>query len=486
MLFFEPLISAARIWYISEIFQHGFFIIPGAIYFMWQERRKLAGLHPSPNYWVLALVIPFLVLAVFGYAGRIQVFQHVAAFTILPLMIWFLVGNQIAKVIWFPLCFILFSIPIGEELVPSLQKVTADMAVALLNLTSIPSYNSGLYIEIPEGKFVVAEACSGIRFFVGSIVFGAVYSHISYHAFSRKLIFMALAIVVPVLANAVRVFSIVLIGHYVDMEYASGVDHLVYGWVFFAIVLFLLVLFGETFRDRKAIQEAAEEQDQVCVAQEGGEGRNWDLEAVSYSFSLILLLTGAIWQYGVISGGDVYLSALDRAKLNLVSTEQSLSSSWSPKLTGAGDYYSSILIESNADSVAMVVGWYPENSEGKELISSSNQLFDKERWSPVSNSVHKVSSTDKDFYASVLEIVSARGEHRLVLSWYQFEGKTYSSKLKAKLYQAFDIMVSGDGAGAIVVLSADFSRADRGDKLHQLLDLAGKNAEKLRSAMPFK
>src|SRR5690606_10241805 len=137
LLFFEPIMSAVRIWYISEIFQHGFFIIPGAFYFIWRERDKLNGLQPKPNYWVLLLLLPFFLLSGLGEAGGIQVFQHIAAFTILPLMIWMLVGNQIARIIWFPLCFMLFSIPIGEELVPHLQKITADIAIALLNLTAI-------------------------------------------------------------------------------------------------------------------------------------------------------------------------------------------------------------------------------------------------------------------------------------------------------------------------------------------------------------
>jgi len=168
--------------------------------------------------------------------------MHLALFSLLPTLIWFAIGNKAAWHIVFPLFFMMFSIPIGEELIPFLQEVTADLSVYFLGLTGVPLFRSGLYIEIPEGRFLVAEACSGISFFIASIVIGNLYAHMNLHSPVRRILFVGLAILYPILANAIRVYGIILTGHLTDMQHAVGADHLIYGWFFFAMVIIILVL----------------------------------------------------------------------------------------------------------------------------------------------------------------------------------------------------------------------------------------------------
>ena len=52
--------------------------------------------------------------------------------------------------------------------------------------------------------------------------------------------FIAASIVVPIVANWLRAYMIVMIGHLSNNKYAVGVDHLIYGWVFFGVVMMLL------------------------------------------------------------------------------------------------------------------------------------------------------------------------------------------------------------------------------------------------------
>lgn len=476
-VFFDAISSAAHIWYISEIFTHGFFIIPGAMYFIWRERSLLVDLQPKANYWVLVLIVPFILLSLLGRVGGIQVFEHAAAFIVLTLLFWFLLGNKIVKVIWFPLCFVLFSIPVGEELVPFLQKITADIAVFLLGLTAVPSFNSGLYIEIPQGKFVVAEACSGIRFFVGSIVFGAVYAHLSYRSFKRKCTFMLLAIFIPIIANALRVFTIVLIGHFVDMKYASGADHLVYGWVFFGIVLFLLILLGETFREKTTAHSID------CHKEENRSFLNeWNVSKEPIFTIVLLLVVLYLWQFSASLKDDASNNLLDRSALAEFSIEKGMTGRWGVIANGYSDFYSGDLAQSEFEKTKLVLVWYPQNKEGKELISSQNALYDKDSWSIVSELLVPI---DEDLKVSLLEIVSDTGQSRFVLYWYQFEDKVLVNKFASKIYQSIDVMFSGDGAGALVALSLPFKGHQREDVKARLISEAGSVASKVRQALPF-
>ena len=478
-LFYEAIFSAIRIWHISEIFTHGFFVLPGAFYFIWREREKLAAIEPKPNYLVFLLLVPFLFLGLLGRAGGVEVFAHVSAFTVLPLMLWLVLGNQIAKVIWFPLCFMLFSIPIGEELVPFLQKITADMAVFLLNFTSIPSFNTGLYIEIPAGKFVVAEACSGIRFFIGSLVFGAVYSHISYYSFKRKFAFMLLAILVPVVANALRVFSIVLIGHFVDMKYASGADHLVYGWVFFGIVLFVLVLIGESIRDKPELDKT-----DVAIINPNEEvpGFNSAFSQKGIMVCGVLLVAAFVWQIKILPSKEAVLSKIDIPQISDSFRSKPLNQGWRVLVNGYSDLLEGYLKLSRLNQTNAIIAWYPQNTEGKELISSGNALFDKEYWSRQLETTHFFGD---DFNVGLLEIVSVSGQRRLVLYWYQLNGVAYASRFKAKLYQAVDVMSSGSGGGALIALSLPFVDSNREEVKQRLIAEAKAFAPDLLKALPF-
>jgi len=477
-LYHEALLSAIRIWYISEIFSHGFFIIPGSLYLIWRERGRLKATEVKPNYWVLPLLVVFLVLGVFAKVGGIQVFAHISAFAVLPIAIWVCVGNSIAKIIWFPLLFMLFSIPIGEQLVPYLQKITADLAIGILNWTTIPTFNTGLYIEIPQGKFVVAEACSGIRFFVGSLVFGAVYSHISYQSFTRKSLFMLMALIVPVLANAFRVFGIVVIGYYSDMKYASGADHIIYGWVFFSIVLFVLVLVGELFRE-KASDPALSEQGGVIHPMK------FPLAAVTCTF--FMLATMIVWQQSVMTQGDPNAEGLRQSSLSSfgASVSNSRVAFWAPIFEGEGELYRGFASQSGQENIELILGWYPENREGAELVSSFNALYDKESWSKVGETTVQLDTGARGEGVNLMRIVSSSGEFRQILYWYQMSDRMLQSGIKTKLYQSMDVLLGGRGAGALIIWTSPYNKANEDDIRKSLIDVASERYATVLGALPF-
>jgi hypothetical protein len=61
--------------------------------------------------------------------------------------------------------------------------------------------------------------------------------------------FIAISIITPVIANGFRALGIVVLGRYLGSAQAAGADHLIYGWIFFSIVILLLVIFGLPFRE---------------------------------------------------------------------------------------------------------------------------------------------------------------------------------------------------------------------------------------------
>jgi exosortase/archaeosortase family protein len=141
-----------------------------------------------------------------------------------------------------------FLVPFGDFLVPFLQHFTVRFMTTGLDLLRIPNFSDGITIEIPEGTFLVAEACAGLRFLIASAAFGVFYACLMYTSPLRRLLFIALSLVVPVIANGFRALGIVVLAHFLGSAEAAATDHVLYGWIFFTIVIFALILLGLPFR----------------------------------------------------------------------------------------------------------------------------------------------------------------------------------------------------------------------------------------------
>jgi exosortase/archaeosortase family protein len=146
-------------------------------------------------------------------------------------------GWAVARELTFPLLFLFFAVPVGEFMVPPMMEWTADFTVKALQLTGIPVYREGLQFVIPSGNWSVVEACSGVRYLIASFMVGTLFAYLNYRSSKRRVIFMLVSLAVPIVANWLRAYLIVMVGHLSDNKLAAGVDHLVYGWVFFGVVI---------------------------------------------------------------------------------------------------------------------------------------------------------------------------------------------------------------------------------------------------------
>jgi exosortase len=110
-------------------------------------------------------------------------------------------GKAVTRGLAFPLFYAWFLVPAGEELVPAMQTVTARIAAFLLDLSGVPAHLEGIFITTPSGYFKVAEACAGVKFLIAMTAFGALVANLCFRAWPRRIAFLAVAILVPVLAN---------------------------------------------------------------------------------------------------------------------------------------------------------------------------------------------------------------------------------------------------------------------------------------------
>jgi exosortase A len=247
-LFHAEAVAALKVWNESTAFGHCYLVLPIAGWLAWERRAGLAGLPAEPLPWLGLLALP---LAFVWLAANCLGFMEGRQFAVLGLL-WLLVvatlGLRIGRVFATPLAYLIFLVPFGDFLVPSLQDFTASFIDGGLNLLGIPHVVTATFIEIPEGNFRVAEACAGLRFLIAAVAFGTLYGCLLYRSPARRIAFIAVCVVAPVLANGIRALGIVVVGHIKGSAEAGAVDHILYGWLFFSIVIVLLLVLGLPFR----------------------------------------------------------------------------------------------------------------------------------------------------------------------------------------------------------------------------------------------
>ncbi len=251
-LFLPECRAAVSVWIASTAYGHCFLVVPMALYLAWDRRASLASSVPVPDARLAILALPTALVWFMAERLGIMEGRQLAALGGLEVLFLSLLGWRIFRALLAPLAFLVFLVPFGAFVTPALQTVTAHITEYGLNLLHIPNYVTDFVIEIPEGTFYVAEACAGLRFLIAAVAFGVFYALLNYRSPGRRIAFIAASIVVPIFANGLRALGIVVLGHVLGSAEAAVADHIIYGWVFFSIVMVLLVMAGMPLREGPA------------------------------------------------------------------------------------------------------------------------------------------------------------------------------------------------------------------------------------------
>lgn len=249
-LFLDDWAAMARQWWNSSTYNH-ILLVPAILAWLVAQRApQLARL--APQAWWPGLVVAagaMLVWVLGAFAGA-TIARELGAVGMLIAAALALNGPRVGAALAFPLAYMLLLVPFGDELVPPLQMVTAAITIALVHASGIAASIDGVFIATPVGLFEVAEACSGVKFLIAMIAFGLLVGNVCFVGWRRRAAFLVVCIVVPILANGVRAWGTIFAAQYVGVEAAAGFDHIVYGWIFFAIVIALVLALAWRFFDR--------------------------------------------------------------------------------------------------------------------------------------------------------------------------------------------------------------------------------------------
>ncbi len=452
VLFWPTLAATVRTWAGDKAFTHAFLIPMVSGYLIWDRRHLLARLSPKPSVVGLAVVAVGALGWFFGESGGALVVQQFSVVLIIQGLVLSILGWRVSRQMLFPLAYLYFAVPFGLFLVPDMQDLVAEFVVRALRIFGIPVFLDGTFITIPTSRFEVSEACAGLRYLIASLALGVLFANIMYRSWGRRLAFVALSIIVPLVANWIRALGIVLLAYVSNNKIAIGFDHIIYGWVFYTFVTILLLAIGMTFRERL--------RDFVP-----GPGL---VSGVPGSFAAIAVT--AILAIGIAGTGPLYAAyGEQRARVSAASAPELArpavsgswrllkagNSGWQPRLIGADRQSVFGYADDTGEKVQLAIAYYGYQRVGAEVVNFANTI-EVDPWKRTGGGRASAPVDGSTVAAQYTRLVGPGGA-RLVWQWYWVDGVFTGNPYFAKLLQVRARLLGGNEAAAYIAIAADYA-----------------------------
>lgn len=436
-------------WWNSSTYGHCLFILPLVGWLVWQRRGEVAEVEPRawlPGLGVLALAASGWLV---GEAAGVALIRHAALVGMVQAAVLTILGVAALRSLLFPVFYLVFLIPFGGEFVAPMQTLTAKMTMVMLDWAGVPAKIDGVFITTPNGWFEVAEACAGVKFLVAMVAYGTLATNVCFRSWRRRIAFIALCIVAPVLANGVRAFGTIYAAHLTDVETATGFDHIVYGWFFFAFVMLLVMAVSWPLFDRKIGSRWLD-----AVPQAVGKMR----PALPVALAAVgVALLPLLWNGTVIAAGRVKLPQGVTLPLvagwTVVPPQQTYP--WVPRFDGAdhrlyGQYR-------NAQGQAVDVGFalYGWQGEGRQVVAFAQGAIDPmSKWAWAANTAAPKGGKG--------EAMRGPGKvTREAVTFYVLGGGATGDAMTVKLRTLKARLLGGDQGAGVVIVSAEGTDARR-------------------------
>ena len=439
-------VDAARLataWWTSGAYGHCLLIMPLVAWLVWIRRPLLVELEPVAWWPGLLPVAAGGAGWLMGEAGGVTFARQAGLVLMLQGAVVTMLGGQVARGLLFPLAYASFAVPVGASLEPVLQRMTVALVMPLLALAGVPATADGVMIHAGPYLFEVAEACSGAKFVLAMIAFSTLVAHLAFTSWRRRACFMAASVVVPVVANGVRAFATIYAAQVTSIGTATGFDHIVFGWIFFALVIAVLLALGWRWFDRHPTDPAY---DPARLAPT----RNGRIDLVAGA--VLVLLTAGLFAAGSgasASGGEPLPARIELPSVagwHRVPIDRHRP--WQPWYPGADHYLFGSYASAAGDRVDLAVAVFGRQREGAKLGAfGTGALREDGAWLRVEDLAPIAGG-------EAMRIAAPGPATRIVATWYRIGDILTGDLRRVKLATMRARLIGGSQGAVAIHLSA--------------------------------
>lgn len=218
------------------------------IYRQWPAMKAAAARAPESvsTVWGWPVLTFGLLLYILGRSQGILIFEIGSLIWLLIGVVLLLFGRRTLMIVWFPLFFMLFMVPLPGPIVDALtlpmKMAVSYMADVILFAAGYPISRTGVMLQIGQYQLLVADACAGLHTLFTLEAMGLLYLNIVRHSSWFRNTALAIFIVpISFTANVIRVVTLTLITYYFGDEAGQGFLHGFAGMVLFISALLLII-----------------------------------------------------------------------------------------------------------------------------------------------------------------------------------------------------------------------------------------------------
>ena len=478
--FFAPLAVAAIVFIVAGVFWPTFAYMVGfgsrpdnhansalviAVFFalIWSQRAGLSLLPVRPYFPGLIGLAGVGIIWLGGELLLMRVLTQFAVLAMVPMVVLTLLGRHWFRATILTSLILLFALPMWGPIVPTLVNWTAEFVEVAIRVSGVPIYREGAFFVIPSGSWSIADACSGIAYLSTCAMLGILYAWTMYQSTIKRMAFVAGAILIGVVGNWIRAYLTIIIAHFSDNRLLRD-DHSTFGWILFAILLFLYFRLGWAWRDDVTENRLAGqlESETTLFAGESPERPS--------AFRIAAILAATVASLITFPAIELLLSARHQVQPVNIATIAPQSGwsavdrpavEWTPALQSP--YRMRVqTFEKTGRRVDVYIGVFRNQNWDSKLVTVSNQLANPENsdWTVADRGALSTELAGRPLKVKT-GVLLGRTSRILAWQWYWVDGASTSSDIGAKIHQlATYLRGKGDTAAWVAVYSDASVSAD--------------------------
>lgn len=465
--------TMSAIWLSSSVYHHGLFVAPISAWLIFR-RKDWRVAAPVADYLGVAILAAAAVAQLIAQASGVDLVGHASFVIAIIGAVVATFGRALAARWAFPLAFLFFMVPFGEEATPVLQGWASAAITAALNFSGVETTRDGFMLTTGAGRFEVAASCAGLRFLLASAMISLLIAHLAFTDWRKRAVCVAFALTAAILANWLRAYLIVLVATITERRIGVGPEHVILGWIFYSALIVGMIALARRHADRNftpahPAQPAAPPRQAAKAASPLG---------------LMVIAAAALFSGAVFSTNDV--RAEFEAPLDLHAEgfrNAGPNAVWEAYAPNA-DAISTSEYRSEDATVIVSIARFTHDRKGAEIGGADTRAADGAQWRRVSVSSNRMSVNGVARRVRIERLEDPAGRKIDVVALAYLGGKNYTSSAALKFAIAARKLAGRTTEGGVIfVAAAESENADPQESIRQFL--AGiELVEASRSSIP--
>jgi exosortase len=467
--FWPSLVALPGTW--GSFNEHGYFVSALVAWLVWRDGPKVLAVESTGVGDLRPVLVLVSIAWMFGVIGDMTVVHEFFLPVLLTLWALCVFGWQSRRLV-LPIGLTFFlALPIWDQLVPVLQRLTVIMSGGATRLSGITAEIGYDYIALTSGTLLVEEGCAGLNYLMGGLVLGAFYAHFFVARWQTQLKIVVLAGLVTIVGNWIRVSALVFLAEATQMQSPWISNHLWQGWLIFTLLMIPTYFVARKIERHDALKVTEADKE---PATDSTVTPTFDPHRVRRAIIAGLMATSGSLLYMAV-GVIPRASALDQnpntlelvAVDDLTPAEEDAADVWRPNFSGV-DERAAWRGHLDGSEIQAVRHYFIDQKQGEELIGYPNaiapdSLFVTERFvGPMGTSRRIVREA----------VVRTADRPRVVWYWYRVGGVDTAFPIQAKLLEIISFF-RRSAASELITMSVECQEDDCTDAANTLRAAVG-------------